>query len=550
MPLTQINHGTFSNDGTGDLLSTLETTVDSNLSFLTGELNAQIADRTTKISDCAKKVDENVYTSPNGFLYQIVNNSSLQMDFTIDAPNNFYVTYGEGIHLVTPIGLASGVHQSGWIITQGAITNWDDIFVNGESHDKPIDDASFDSLSLYEYHVISEDVIVFKKQFSDRPIFGLLEVTIDSVVENIKLMNYGVYETQIVIDWSPDPASIPKSYRITIQNSLNETLLDAITIETTYTFSPVVDFGSKHKVTIYSTDGVRYSDPAIAYITPLGDTTEAQEETIFNVTIGTDSILGKDNNGVETFRLDSDDGSVHIGNPDKRSIVFDPVTSEFTFTGTMKVEDIDVPFDEREFGMFITGDASYSMQSGAVSGTGVIFGTPGLYTVKDGEFSFCADNDGNVSIGDINKGRLRFSSAASELALDGTMQIKDVLDNLGAVTQYGFIATGTADYDIVSDAYSGSGILMGTPGIFGISNGDITFKIDASTGDIWMKSDKVNYVTKIYHRTTYNSQGDPEDPILLEEIDITMDEHLCMIKKCQKTADLALKRILEWEFNH
>lgn len=163
MAITPIDYGTISGDGTGETLLSGYDKAYANDQSLDTDITTLIADRVIAYSTCAQILEQNVYPFPNGSTFQIIDNAAAQMDFTVTAPYNFYITYGSAIHLVTPLGLDPEIHQTGWIVTRGAITNWDDIFIHDEYQYKPIDDISYSVLSLYEYFVVSSNFIAIKK---------------------------------------------------------------------------------------------------------------------------------------------------------------------------------------------------------------------------------------------------------------------------------------------------------------------------------------------------------------------------------------------------
>jgi len=513
--------------------------VDSNLLYLNGELGNQKAERVSELGNCAKIAEENVYTFPNGVTFQIIDNASARMDFTVDGPHNFYVTYGEGIHLVSPKGLEAGVHQSGWIITKGAITNWDDIFINGENQTKPIVDNNFNILCLYEYHVISETVIVFNKQSFDGFSQGgnLLPVTMDLVEERFKLRADGTYESSIYMEWSANPASTqpdvsdnpPCQYRVLVQNSSDEILLDTTVNVRNYSYAPVAFFNEEHKVTIYETDGTFLSSPTSTLITPDGDTSGLQEtECTANLTLGTDSLWGKNDACDTTFYLDAKNGNVTFGNPEDRHMHYDGLTNIFTTNGTIRMVDIGDPLVDGEFAIFATGDADFDHVEWKPTGTGVLVGSPGLYVVRDGKWTFGADINGDVGFGDLTEGYVYYDNQAPELKLVGIMRIEDIENPPGTITQHGYLVTGSAYYDTATGDFGGSGILVGTPGIYGLWNDELTFYINATNGNVWFNSDNTIIQTP---------SGD----------EITVSDLLCMVSRAQHTANLALQKILDME---
>lgn len=527
MAYSAINVGTIANDGTGDTLFNTMTKVNSNDADIDANIDTEITNRGTALADCAKHNTTNVFSSPIATdEYQTLEGNSISLDFSVEKPHNFYLPHGLDIYLDAPVNLPAGFYASGWILTEGFITNWEDTFVEGDDNTKPLSYTSYSGQGLYLYYVLSPTVIVFRKfktqQITEVSSDVLYPVTFiaaglnDSIIE----LEDGTYVTQLKIEWTKNVSDTTDQFRVVISNG-TDNVFDSTVIDTTLIVSPIKDTGIEHTVTIYATNGRSLSTPVSLLITPSGDSSTLQGLSTKNLTLSSVSLWGRNDLGDTTFFLDGATGEVTLGDTEARNVYYDADTGVLNLTGTLRTVDIGDP-TITEYGKIATGTADYDVTTG-VSGTGVLLGTPGIYGVSSDEFTFAIDNSGNVVIGSDADNRISFTAATGKLETVGENRITDVGD---PVTKYGYFGTGTAAYDTATETVSGSGILLGSPGLFGVYLGEITFHINPTTGQLWMKEE----TTIIGDEPTSGS---------------TPSSNTNLANDAQRTADIALKNTLD-----
>jgi len=114
------------------------------------------------------------------------------------------------------------------------------------------------------------------------------------------------------------------------------------------------------------------------------------------------------------------------------------------------------------------------------------------HVVDELQGSFWDLDDGTMVMGGTADPRFKFSndpvSNVSTLEISGNVTVKDRIDNEGAV-DLGYFSTGTAAYNNDTKQISGTGVLVGTPGIYGVENGVPTFGFDVFTGNAYFAGD-------------------------------------------------------------
>lgn len=538
MAYSSIDVGTQVNDGTGDTLVATMTKINSNDLDIESNIDLEISNRTSDLVDCAKSNISNIFSFPNATSeYQTLSGNSITLDFSVDKPHNFYLPHGLDIYLDAPIGLSAGFYPSGWILTEGFITNWENTFIEGDDNTKPLSYSSYSGQGLYLYFVLSNNTIVFRKFKTEQIIettpsedAPLYPVTFDSLTDTFTELADGTYVTNLVITWTKNVLDTTDQFRVIVHNG-TDTVYDSTVIETVLIVSPIKDTDIEHTVTIYATDGKNLSTPVSDVITPSGDYSTLQDTSGKNLTLSNTSLWGRSDAGDTTFYLDGATGDVTMGDTDNRNVSYDATSGSLEVTGKIKLVNIGDPIPT-EYGQITTGTAEYDVTTGS-AGTGLMMSSQGIFGIKNDDFTFGVYPSGNVKIGvggAVNTGSLLYDATDGRLFLNGRFLIQDIEDPPGTKIQDGFVATGTADWDSDTGLVTGSGILVGTAGIFGIHLGVVTFRLDAETGDFWMLGDSTEL----------------EGP---NGLTLSMTELVCLVVKSQKTADLALQRILDLENN-
>ena len=101
---------------------------------------------------------------------------------------------------------------------------------------------------------------------------------------------------------------------------------------------------------------------------------------------------------------------------------------------------------------------------------------------------FDLDN-GNLIIGGSDNPRFEYYNDSATLTVRGKIKVEDTYESNGTtIAEYGQFQSGTANFNLASGA-TGNGIIVGSPGIYGLKNGAVKFGFDAASGDAFFGGD-------------------------------------------------------------
>jgi len=101
---------------------------------------------------------------------------------------------------------------------------------------------------------------------------------------------------------------------------------------------------------------------------------------------------------------------------------------------------------------------------------------------------FDLDN-GNLIIGGQDNPRFQYINSAATLEVRGNVKVSDTYESNGTtVAEFGQFQTGTADFTL-ADGPTGSGVIVGSPGIYALIDDVAKFGFDATTGNAWFGGD-------------------------------------------------------------
>lgn len=128
-----------------------------------------------------------------------------------------------------------------------------------------------------------------------------------------------------------------------------------------------------------------------------------------------------------------------------------------------------------------TGEIDYSVtriRGGVIQTETIISGN--LSETEGTSFNL---DDGHFIIGGTRDPRFEYNNATATLDVRGNIKVSNTFESNGTtISEYGMFLTGTADY-IEGLGPVGTGIVVGSPGIYGLYGGVVKFAFDVFTGD-------------------------------------------------------------------
>lgn len=129
-----------------------------------------------------------------------------------------------------------------------------------------------------------------------------------------------------------------------------------------------------------------------------------------------------------------------------------------------------------------TGEIDYSVtriRGGVIQTETIISGN-----LSEIEGSSLNLDDGDFIVGGTRDPRLQYTNATGELDIRGIVKISDTFESNGTtINEYGMFLTGTAFYNGATGLAEGTGIIIGSPGIYGVENGLVKLAFEAATGN-------------------------------------------------------------------